>query len=238
MAWTDALQLQDYRSAVAKTLGNLKSGDFWYSSIDDWTREALDEVVKTAMMLGGDNPLQNIETEFTDTTVAGQSNYTYPTTLLSVRFIGSFDSSSTVDLDTQKVRPVPFIDKDQYYLVTRDSTVTGYPRLYTRTGPTLRFWPTPDSTYVTKYLIIGPKRDSNLNNDTDSPVMDKMFQFAVLEKAIAIGMRRRGWYEEAPVHDDEALRRIQGAIALQAIELTQRRHMVNSGSPIWEALNG
>jgi hypothetical protein len=222
----------DFSELKAETilqLGNLHSSHPQYGNVGDWVNRAMHRVIVTAV--GANRPRPNLFPELNTSwkspiTTAGTNYLDLPTDKLAITDVFSFDTSSDPNLSTTRSLPMGWVPREHFEVIPRDSTVTGYPRLWTMKGKRIYIWPTPSASTVTYLHVYGIQREPTLSANSDEPLMNEIWHDAIVNFASYIGAMKLGWVEDAKAFRDAALEEIATAANISALETPSRASAV------------
>lgn len=196
-----ALSYVTMRTRVALNLGNMQSSHPFYTYIGSYVNDALNGLPLRAVNMGARNYelFPELQEKWTVLTTQDQAWVDIPTTTpcLAPQMVYSFDSSTAPNLSTSDRKPVVWVSQNDYELMPKSTTITGYPRLYTAESTKLYLHPTPRSGYTTYLLIKGVKAEAELSADGDLPVVDKRWHSAIVDYACALLAADMGWAEDS-----------------------------------------
>ena len=201
------------KSEVRRMLGNLQTSHPMVVAGDDqaWVNRGVSDVVLMGIqgLKQGIDLFPELRTTWTsDLTVNSINNQQLPADKLIVTSVASFDSNAVVNLNTQRVLPVNYVKPEVFEVITKDSTRTGFPRIWTMEGRSIKYHPTPSSSptdYRTYLRYFGIQKDPypDMSADADTPVIAAQWHGACVLRAAAHGARALGWFDAAKEWDAE-----------------------------------
>jgi len=129
-------------------------------------------------------------------TSTGTMTITLAPKLLFLYRVFSFDKTGA-DVSDDERKIVSETNWPTWELTTKDSTRTGYPRLWTRFGNKIYFDPVPRTSYTTDLYLIGLKENKTMVQTTDVPDVDARWHDAILDYVVYLGAKEMGWDELA-----------------------------------------
>lgn len=207
---------------VAKNLGNMKSSSIWYAEIQNWVNRALNRVVQLA--IGGNNSNMNLfyelQTSWTSdtTTTLNQNWISIPNDKLAIVDVQSYNSATAVNKNSDRTYPVRFIGYKEFIIIPKGSTVTDWPRLWSRRGKRIYVWPTPHTDYLTYLEMIGIMKEPAMSAGSDTPNIDTQWHDIVCQYATYLGAASMGWDEVSARFEKLALGQIKLTADFVAIE--------------------
>ena len=220
----------EMKARVRRILGNQKASDIYDTDVQSWINEALTRVIQLA--IGGNrhnlNLFYELQTSWTtDTaTIAGQNWVSIPDDKLAIVDVQSYDDSAAVNKNTDRTYPLTFMPYKNFTLLTKDTGTTGYPRIWSRRGKRIYFWPTPSADFLTMLELIGIMKEPEMTADSDTPNIDEQWHDTVCYYAAHVGAVSKGWYEMGGQMQKLALEQIQLTSDFVAIEEAATAHAV------------
>lgn len=188
----------DMKTEVARILGNMQSSDILYGDLGKWVNDSIDSVI--TMAYGGNRANLNLFPELLtdwDTsgpTISGDNEIDMPVDALVVTDVSSYDSSAAITRATTKLQPLSFVPWKHFRLLQKDSTVKGYPRIWSWRGRTISIWPTPSTDYLTYINIAGCQKEPALSSAADTTmVTNAKWHNVFVNRAAAEGALKKGW---------------------------------------------
>lgn len=215
------MNLGDVKTEVALMLGNLHTSDPLYASLGTYANRALHRVITTAV--GPNRPRPNLFPELNTSwvspnTTAGQNYLTLPTDKLAITEVFSFDEDGAITTSTMRGLPMKWVPREQFEVIVRDSSVVGYPRIWTMKGKRIYVWPTPSAAYVTQLHLYGLMKEPTLSANSDEPQINAMWHGAWVNFTAALMARAKRWHDDADAFQKAALEEIAAAVNVAAME--------------------
>lgn len=197
-----AINFSTMKTRAALRLGNMQTGDPFYTYLGDWVNDAANRVILRALSRNArrkEGMFPELQSLWrSDATSTGVGYIAYPDDCLWLNEVFSFDSSSAADENRDKRYVMSEIaDQYQWELLDKSTSTTGYPRRWKRFGNRLQIHPVPTASYLTKLLLVGFARESDLSGNTDTFVIDDMWHPAIIDYAVYRGASEMGWVEDA-----------------------------------------
>lgn len=218
-----ALTLTQMQATVAMNCDNLATSDPVYTDSDSLKRyinEAANRVLLMAVQDGKSRrtnfsafpELQNRVFDAGNTSNSTQSlavpaTCLVPETLTMTKSTAAYSEGSQTEYT---IAECPNYDT----FAKLPKTATGYPQLWIRSGNNFLFWPTPTTAYLTRVLVRGVRRESDLSAGSDTLLMDYLFHPAVVAEATAITCDALGWEEKSVYWHEKAKQKVGEAISL------------------------
>lgn len=197
-----AITFSSMKTQVALRLGNMQSSDPFYTYLGQWVNGAANRVILRSL---GKNPRrkENLFPELqskwrTDATTSGVEYVALGSDVLWVNRVYSFDSSSAADENRDKRYAMAEIGSDdQWEMLDKSTSTTGYPRRWRRFSNRLQVHPVPSASYLTKLLVLGFAKEADLSGSSDTFNIDSMWHPAIIDMAVYLGAKDMGWVEDA-----------------------------------------
>jgi hypothetical protein len=198
-----------FQERLALRLGNLQSSDPFFKYIDpaasggsvdaNWINTALNAVLMRTLAKNRRslNCFPEMREKWTAITTVNDLRITIPSDLLVAERVYSFDSSDAPDMDDDTVKPMVEVPIHKLDILSRSTSISGYPRLWTRDGDFINFYPTPRTGYTTYLLVRGLRKEPQLVDDADEPLMNTLWHDAVLHYASYLGALELNRVDEA-----------------------------------------
>lgn len=197
-----AINFSTMKTRVALRLGNMQSSDPFYTYLGDWVNDAANRVILRALSRNArrnESLFPELQALWrTAATTAGVGYVSMPTDLLWLNEVFSFDSSTAADENRdRRYVMVEIGDQQQWEMLDKSTSTTGYPRRWKRFSERLQIHPVPTSSYLTKMLLVGFAREAELSGSTDTFVIDGLWHPAIIDYAVYRGASEMGWVDDA-----------------------------------------
>lgn len=228
------MTFDELKDEVILTLGNLHSSHPMYDSVGTWVNRATNRVVTMAISANKQKPnlFPELTTSWTSITVAGTNYLSEPSDKFAITSLYSFDDDAVPNTSTDRSLPMSFMPMEHFEVITRDDTVEGYPRIWSRKGRKVYIWPTPSADYITYLHMYGIMREPEMSAPDDEPVMSELWHDAIVNVAAAIGAGKLGWSEDAANFMAAATTDIGMAANITALEEMDRNTPVRLAQQI------
>lgn len=187
------------KTRAALNCGNMQSSDPFYTYLGDYVNAALNAMVLRSLTKArvNLNLFPELRTDWTEITIVDQNYLALPSNLLVVDSVLSFDSSTAPTMATSAQTPMTYLSWRDFQNLPKETTVTGYPRIWTRYNNRLYIWPTPRTGYTSYIHLLGLKKEPELSGATDSPAIPELWHDAWLYMACYKICVDKGWGEDA-----------------------------------------
>jgi hypothetical protein len=183
----------------------------------NWVNRALVRIARMLAASGRDvaQILPHFFATWEGVTVNNGAYVDVPTNALTVREVYSFDKTSA-DENRDKGRLLPEISPAAYEVMARDTTVVGFPRMWTRRANRIYLFPIPTTAYLTDLHIHGTKKESTLSGDASVAILGEEWEDITVLEAARIGATEMGWFEAAKQFHDQVLEQVSLAPSIAA----------------------
>jgi hypothetical protein len=222
------------KTRVALNLGNLQSSDPFYTYIGSWVNSAQRAVVTRTLSKArrSFNIFRELVDKWTAVTAVNELRVDVPADLLVIEKVYSFDSSSAPDLDDDTVKPMAEIPLHKFDILSRDTSISGYPRLWSRDGDFINVYPTPRTGKTTYLLLRGIGDVEAMSADGDDPIIKERWHDAILFYACYLGALELNRVDEAQKWLDACDRHIMQTIDIMGLESSSGENVVKiEGDP-------
>jgi hypothetical protein len=222
------------KTRTALNLGNLQSSDPFYTYLGSWVNSAQRAVVTRTLSKGrrSFNLFRELMEKFSAVTSVNDLRVAVPDECLVVERVYSFDSSAVPDLDDDTVKPVVEIPIHKFDILSRDTSISGYPRLWSRDGDFINVYPTPRTGYTTCLLLRGIGDVNALSDNADEPIIKERWHDAILFYACYLGALELNRVDEAQKWLDACDRHIMQTIDILGLESSSGESVVKiEGDP-------
>lgn len=188
----------DYQERVLLALKNLRSSSPVVSA--GIHTDAINHAVNRLIRMAPDMfPEHNNNSWTQGPTTVGANSIALPENLLVLRDVRCSDATviTNGDWSSVKERVVPIVDTDTIGLLSKDSSVTGYPRVCDRKGNSLIYWPTTRTGYTTYLRFYGIAGEAALTADGSTFRTHRDFDAAIVFLAAEEVATYLGWTERA-----------------------------------------
>jgi len=190
------------KTLVALRLGNMQSSDPFYAYLGPWVNAAANRVILRSLSRNArrkESLFPELQSKWrTDATTSGVEYVTLGSDVLWVNDVFSFDSSSAADENRDKRYVMAEVhSQQQWELLDHSTSTTGYPRRWRRFSNRLQVHPVPSASYLSKLLVLGFARETDLSGSSDTFTIDQMWHPAIVDMAVYLGAKDMGWTEDA-----------------------------------------
>ncbi len=186
---------------TAMLCGNLKSSHPLYKYISGDTSSATRSVINDAgnrFVRMIPERLPEMQASWTiGPTVAVTNSIALPADLLIVQEVKVAHQATLPDWNIVRSFPVTFLEPDQFDILAKDTTVTGYPVLCTKIGKVIKNWPTPSASFIAYEHWFGVMEETALANPSDTFYMNADWHPAVCKLAASLIEEMRRNYDGA-----------------------------------------
>lgn len=141
-------------------------------------------------------------------TVADTNTVALPSDSLVVQRVYSADSSTLPNLNNQQWRLLSYSDPEDFDQMSRPTTMTSYPVLWTQRKGNIELWPTPRTGKTTYIKMDGIDDEPDMTNATDVPRVNARWHPAIIDCASHLICNDMGWVEDAQRFLDAADQKI------------------------------
>jgi hypothetical protein len=222
------------KTRTALSLGNLQSSDPFYSYLGDWVNSGQRAVVVRTLSKArrSFNLFRELMEKWTAVTSLNDLRVAVPDDCLVIERVYSFDSSSAPDLDDDTVKLMAEIPISKFDILSRDTSISGYPRLWSRDGDFINIYPTPRTGKTTYLLVRGVGDVNTLANSGDEPIIKERWHDAILFYACYVGALELNRVDEAQKWLDACDRHIMQTIDILGLESSSGENVVKiEGDP-------
>jgi hypothetical protein len=218
------------QAEVAQSIENLQTTDPMYPYIlGDATHpslltQAANKLIITA--IGGNNYVAGLFPELEDISdfgpsTAGSNVIPRPSDAILVYEMTSARSGTSPDWNISREWPVTYVQPLHFGYLTKDTTVTGYARLWTRIGDNVKLWPTPSSAYLDYFRRYYLKQEPTLTAGA-SLLMNARWNDLVVKMTAAMVLEKMKRYDDSKVLMESAVNEIKMSVNLTAAEAHPR----------------
>jgi hypothetical protein len=222
------------KTRTALNLGSMQSSDPFYTYLGSYVNSAQRAVVTRTLSKArrSFNLFRELVDKWTAITTVNDLRVSVPPDLLVVERVYSFDSTDVPDLDDDTAKPMAEIPLNKFDILSRDTSISGYPRLWSRDGDYISVYPTP-RTGKTTYLMLRGIGDVNaLSADLDEPIIKERWHDAILFYACYLGALELNRVDEAQKWLDACDRHIMQTIDIMGLESSSGENVVRiEGDP-------
>lgn len=188
----DFSQMQ--RMVIAST-GNMKSGHPLYKWITGDSGTDTPSVINLAanrLIRMIPERLPEIPAAWTiGVTVNGNNWVDLPSDLIALTSLVRAETATAPNWAAIKGEPVPLVTPEEFDLLSKEDEV-GYPRIATRRGKKLYFWPTATTAYLAYFRAYGLMDEVELVNAADEFYVDDYWHHIICRIATAMIEEMRG----------------------------------------------
>lgn len=184
------MTFKQMKDRVALNLGNMSTTHPIYSEIAAGVNDAVRDLPKrvVAKSIRNIGLFPELVRRAKAVTVAESAAIDLPTeSMLFPIKMYSFNSGTDPD-DRDRSWPMKYVDPEVYEYLDKSSSVTGWPRIWTRIGSEAFIWPIPDATYKSYVRLHYIMKEVDMSADADTPTLDKQWHRAVTDLATGLVM--------------------------------------------------
>lgn len=136
-------------------------------------------------------------------TTAGTNTYSTPsdavviTDVQTARDLTDAQASTPPNWNITREYPLTYMAPEMFGILTKDSTVTNFPAIWSKKGKTILVWPTPDALHLDYMRWYGLKIENVLVGPSDTFFMNPVWHDLVATLASEMLARMMGWTDQA-----------------------------------------
>jgi hypothetical protein len=211
---------------VALLAGNLQTSHPQYTNIGTYVNRAANKLIRMAPQM-----FPEMTKDYdAGPTVAGTNSIAYPPGCIVVIDVHSAHQSAAPDWNITKAYPLNYVRPAHFDLLTKDSTVTGYPSLYTRVVNSIKIWPTPTAAYIDRLHLFGIAEETAITTG-QTFVLSLDWHDAVIKLAGSILFERLGQYDESQKMLLSVKQEVKDALSQRSAEAMSHDSQLRADGP-------
>lgn len=225
----------ELKTRVALNLSNMEVTHPHYTEIQDAVNDAKRDLVKMVAKMSIDNLnlFPELLARVRAITVADDSTLNLPVSnmLIPLR-MHSWQQATAPDDDRDRTWPMRYVDPEVWEYLQKDTTIVGWPRLWTRIGNDAKLWPTPTADYVTYVRMYYIIKEDDFTTEAQEPTLDSQWHRALTDLAtyyVLVGMQQA---EKAAFFLTACKLKITDVLSINALTERAQSHIAPSADAV------